>query len=503
MNISRNLINHWANLFESDERTRKGDVSYLNEGAGAGYTVKIEDLKLGKVKSVEETSDEGGNSFYEFTAEIVPGEYKVSASDYYNQYCEDEPVRIDGGTIKGWIDASGDDYENEVRRAVENQEIDLSFDYGWGWVHVYLPEDGKIHAEKVDLEDGLYYSVVDMQLDSKELAQAVNDGYRRSGEEDGEVDESTVAESGEKKSEWFNDGLYELAKPLPAECIIACSGSGKKDDEVAYWVGELGFDENFPRERAIKYLKEFGAWSEDELKAKTDTELAQIVLWVFCGNLYDEAVEKSREDDKWGDRGDPRKDWSDDDWTEFQEEVTCCSLDESVEKSDEEDIGDGKVTEAGMSPAEIMRQWRQKKAAQDAADAEKKKKDDEAKAGRKIVQITITDVTDDGEIKYTIRRADGSTSEETERSPDDESVENMRKDLRRMRPGKVFDDMDIYVALLRRGYSMNPGGGDIRWFYDFRLDPGKRPGADNPARRGSLDKDWVFDTSTWMPGFTA
>ena len=327
MEISENLINHWANLFESEEKRKNGDVSYLNEGAGAGYTVKIKDLKLGKVKSVEETSDEGRNSFYEFTAEIVPGECKVSASDYYNQYCEDEPVRIDGGTVKGWIDASGDDYENEVRRAVENQEIDLSFDYGWGWVHVYLPEDGKIHAEKIDLDKDIYYSVVNMQLDSKELAQAVNDGYRRSREDDGEVDESTVAESGEDKSEWFTDGLYELAKPLPAECIVACSGSGKKDDEVAYWVDELKFDANFPRERAIKYLKEFGAWSEDELKAKTDTELAQIVLWVFCGNLYEEAVEKSRKDDEWGDKGDPRKDWTEDDWAKFQEEVSICSLD--------------------------------------------------------------------------------------------------------------------------------------------------------------------------------
>lgn len=66
---------------------------------------------------------------------------------------------------------SGDDYEDEVRREVENREIDLSFDYGWGWVHVYLPENGKIHVSaKIDLDHGIYYSVVDMQLDSKELA---------------------------------------------------------------------------------------------------------------------------------------------------------------------------------------------------------------------------------------------------------------------------------------------------------------------------------------------
>lgn len=101
MEICRNLIRHWANLFESDEKMRNGDVSYLNEGAGAGYTVRIDGLKLGKVKSVEEVNDKDGGVFYEFTAEIVPGEYRVSANDYYDQYCEDESVRIDGGVVKG------------------------------------------------------------------------------------------------------------------------------------------------------------------------------------------------------------------------------------------------------------------------------------------------------------------------------------------------------------------------------------------------------------------
>jgi hypothetical protein len=37
-----------------------------------------------------------------------------------------------------------------------------------------------------------------------------------------------------------------------------------------------------PRERAIAYIREFGAWTAEELAAKSDDDLAEVVLWLAC-----------------------------------------------------------------------------------------------------------------------------------------------------------------------------------------------------------------------------
>ena len=39
------------------------------------------------------------------------------------------------------------------------------------------------------------------------------------------------------------------------------------------------------RARVIRYLREFGAWTAEELAAKTDEELAEVVLWSACCDL--------------------------------------------------------------------------------------------------------------------------------------------------------------------------------------------------------------------------
>ena len=119
--------------------------------------------------------------------------------------------------------------------------------------------------------------------------------------------------SGSDKSEWF-DERGELLKPLPGQCIEDCSGSGRVDDEVAYWVNALKFDLGLPRERAINFLSEYGAWELDELDGMDDFNLAEKVLWIFCGNIKEEAYEQSKDETSlvydWGDVSD----WDDEDW---------------------------------------------------------------------------------------------------------------------------------------------------------------------------------------------
>ena len=96
---------------------------------------------------------------------------------------------------------------------------------------------------------------------------------------------------------WFDEKYGFLQKDIPEECVVDCSGPGRKDDAVAYWVDELKFYIPQPLiEKAKNYLREFGAWEEDELDQWAETEdiehqLAQHVLWCFCCDLAEGNVE--------------------------------------------------------------------------------------------------------------------------------------------------------------------------------------------------------------------
>ena len=93
---------------------------------------------------------------------------------------------------------------------------------------------------------------------------------------DGLSKEDPVSESIDDGG-WFDD-RGDMIKTLPGDCILACSGQGRVDDDVSFWVDELGFADDLPRELAINYLKEYGAWEEDELNDMTLKSLAEKVL---------------------------------------------------------------------------------------------------------------------------------------------------------------------------------------------------------------------------------
>jgi hypothetical protein len=81
------------------------------------------------------------------------------------------------------------------------------------------------------------------------------------------------------KPTWFNSHGYLLGT-LPADCIADCAHAGPCDDDVRHWREQLEFQ--VPRERAIAYIREFGAWTAEELAAKSDDDLAEVVLWLAC-----------------------------------------------------------------------------------------------------------------------------------------------------------------------------------------------------------------------------
>ena len=70
---------------------------------------------------------------------------------------------------------------------------------------------------------------------------------------------------------------------IPQECVNDCTAIGECLPACQHWQEVLNFD--CERQKAIDYLIPFGAWDEDELQAKTDKEISQIVLWLACADI--------------------------------------------------------------------------------------------------------------------------------------------------------------------------------------------------------------------------
>lgn len=134
-----------------------------------------------------------------------------------------------------------------------------------------------------------------------------------------------LSESGDD-SPWF-DARGDMLKTLPGDCILACSGQGRVDDDVAFWVKELDFTNGLPRERTINYLREYGAWDDEELNEMTAMSLAEKVLWIFCNDLKEQAYDMVGEDEELAEKlGDDPSAWGDREWEQFQNEYGYCTL---------------------------------------------------------------------------------------------------------------------------------------------------------------------------------
>ena len=162
-------------------------MHHVNEGAGAGYTVEISDLKLGnfKVHGTKFVDNGHEEKVAKFTADILPGVVEWSAEGYYDgvdhtgvyydgelmmEY-SDEDNSVEGGTVMGYVYLSdvGDgkvkksdvlDYLNDYASV-----INISTMYGGGWSHVNLGSpvftfndidiDGNyadIHIEQINIQ---------------------------------------------------------------------------------------------------------------------------------------------------------------------------------------------------------------------------------------------------------------------------------------------------------------------------------------------------------------
>lgn len=91
----------------------------------------------------------------------------------------------------------------------------------------------------------------------------------------------------------FNEYGHFLGE-IPAEAVADCTAQGDCSEACAYWQRKLGFE--VPRDKAIDFLAEFGAWPRVSDKYDTglvdmsDTDLAIKVLWVACGDIKENGL---------------------------------------------------------------------------------------------------------------------------------------------------------------------------------------------------------------------
>lgn len=79
----------------------------------------------------------------------------------------------------------------------------------------------------------------------------------------------------------FFDNYGNLIRRIPKQAIIDCSHSGDCESDVRFWIEKLHF--SAPREHAIDYLREIGAW--ENLENDSDDDINMRVFWLACCDL--------------------------------------------------------------------------------------------------------------------------------------------------------------------------------------------------------------------------
>lgn len=126
-----------------------------------------------------------------------------------------------------------------------------------------------------------------MSANFEKIAQAL-DAVAESLEAKGLLSEAAdvdvISNTLEAAAKQMFDEYGNFHGKIPKEAVRDCSAPGQDAGEaVEHWRKKLNFE--VPRQKAIQYLREFGAWPIDELNTMDDTDLAEKVLWLACGDI--------------------------------------------------------------------------------------------------------------------------------------------------------------------------------------------------------------------------
>lgn len=146
---------------------------FIKSGAGAGYDVTIEGIEL-DTQNIEILEQDNDSVHVKIPVKpcivdkwTAQSYYDGIDSDWGDGFFGDDDRRIDGGYVNMTIDIWENETAEEVIKNVPHY-IDVKASYGWGWVHVNLPEEGmqfdydhikepdigaygEIHLDEVDL----------------------------------------------------------------------------------------------------------------------------------------------------------------------------------------------------------------------------------------------------------------------------------------------------------------------------------------------------------------
>lgn len=81
------------------------------------------------------------------------------------------------------------------------------------------------------------------------------------------------------RNDWF-DGRTAIRMP-PPEAVADCSGPGRADEAVDYWVERLGF--NGPAWLIRDHLAGYGAWDAAELS--NHHQNLRRLFWIWCNDI--------------------------------------------------------------------------------------------------------------------------------------------------------------------------------------------------------------------------
>ena len=84
------------------------------------------------------------------------------------------------------------------------------------------------------------------------------------------------------KTAYFN----RFSISMPQAAVDACSHSGACDSDVAHWQDKIQRPADATPQALAAELKEYGAWTETELK--NDAANWQRIIWIAAGNIKDD-----------------------------------------------------------------------------------------------------------------------------------------------------------------------------------------------------------------------
>lgn len=199
------------------------------------------------------------------------------------------------------------DIGNEKYGEEHGDEIDVAipswaaYYYNYGDDSALSPEDKKMADSYIEHLNSQGYDLVPREVNMgfvrrPEFGDA-SDCYKfaivkRS------VSESTEDGEDVEDGPWF-DEQYTLVRDLPNDCVKECTLPGVDAYEACKkWVNKLGFTNGLDIAQAKGYLKETGAWDDDELASFSDEETAIRLLWILCGDALDGSMILSMGDAK-------------------------------------------------------------------------------------------------------------------------------------------------------------------------------------------------------------